>query len=171
MRGARTGDAGDIAAVHVGSWQAAYRGLVPDDLLEGLSVAEHEAKWRQLIAEGRVLVLVAEQGGRIAGFCSAVVPSRDRDAGRGTAEVAALYVAPALWRRGVGTALVRAVLQKLRDGGCSEAMLWVFEANAAGRRFYSDLGWQPDGAQGVHERSGQKTVRLRIALRPGPAAD
>jgi len=38
IRTARFQDARQIAEVHVDSWRAAYRGIVPDSLLEGLSV-------------------------------------------------------------------------------------------------------------------------------------
>ncbi len=166
MRGARASDAGGIAVVHVGSWRAAYRGLVPDELLDRLSVREREAKWRELLADGRGLVLVAEVGGRIGGFCSAEMPSRDEDTGPHVAEVSGLYVAPELWRRGVGTALLGAAMDELWRRGYIEATLWVFAANATGRAFYSGLGWRPDGTEDVHERSGERIVRLRAKLTP-----
>jgi len=38
IRTARFQDARQIAEVHVDSWRAAYREIVPDSLLEGLSV-------------------------------------------------------------------------------------------------------------------------------------
>jgi len=34
-----------IAEVHVSSWQAAYRGVLPDDLLDGQSLPEREQSW------------------------------------------------------------------------------------------------------------------------------
>lgn len=170
VRAARGSDAEGIAAVHVDSWRAAYRGLVPDELLDRLSVKEREAKWRELLAVGSGLVLVAEVDGLIGGFCSAELPSRDQDTGPHVAELSAVYVAPELWRRGVGTALVRAAADELCSRDYSEATLWVFAANSAGRAFYSALGWQFDGTEDFHERSGRSTVRLRAELTAQAAA-
>lgn len=45
-------DARAIAAVHVGAWQVAYRGLMADELLDGLSVAQREEVWREALAGG-----------------------------------------------------------------------------------------------------------------------
>ncbi len=109
--------------------------------------------------------LVAEQDGEIAGFCSITAPSRDDDGGDRTCEVAAIYVEPAHWRRGVGSALLIAALQEVRAARWEEVTLWVFAENEAARAFYGRFGFEPDGAQTRHERSGQTEVRLRARLR------
>jgi hypothetical protein len=45
VRAARPEDARSVAEVHVASWRHAYRGLLPDDYLERLSVDDREAMW------------------------------------------------------------------------------------------------------------------------------
>ena len=57
-------DVPNIAEVHVRSWQAAYRGILADDLLDRLSVTEREGSWRALLSntEHHWLKLVAENG-------------------------------------------------------------------------------------------------------------
>src|SRR5207247_7924466 len=45
IRAAVVDDARAIAEVHVGSWRSTYRGQLPDDLLDRLSVDEREAQW------------------------------------------------------------------------------------------------------------------------------
>jgi L-amino acid N-acyltransferase YncA len=109
-------DAGPIAAVHVRAWQVAYRGLMPDGLLDGLSVAEREEMWRTLTGEARPVVYVAVQDGVVVGFCAAG-PSRDDDAEDGVAEIGAIYVDPDVWRRGVGQELMNVALRDLHDDG------------------------------------------------------
>lgn len=47
-----------------------------------------------------------------------------------------------------------------RAAGLDEATLWVFEANAAARRFYARLGWQPDGTVRVEPQYGEVELRL-----------
>lgn len=73
-------------------------------------------------------ILVAEQAGQIVGFVSCYRPDRF---------IHHLYVAPALWRQGIGRALLIQVLARL-DG---PAKLKCQSANLAARAFYRSLGW------------------------------
>ena len=38
-------DAKGIAAVHVAAWRVAYRGLLPDEVLDRLSIDDIEKRW------------------------------------------------------------------------------------------------------------------------------
>ena len=165
VRGADPADAAAIAEVHVRSWQIAYRGIVPDDVLDGLSVAQRERMWGDLLAHGAggPLVLVAERDDHVIGFCSALTQARD---GAGDAEITAIYVEPGHWREGVGAALLSAALQELRCAGQTAVTLWMFAANDRALAFYRRFGFLADGAQAVDAASGQAEVRLRATL-PG----
>ncbi|MDP8942805.1 MAG: GNAT family N-acetyltransferase [Actinomycetota bacterium] len=167
VRRAGRGDAAAIAGVHVRSWQAAYRGLLEDETLDAMSVERREQSWGELLGEGDgpSFTLVADLAGRVAGFCSVATPSRDVDAAEGTAEVAAIYVEPQLWRRGVGSALLAAAVDDLHREGWRDATLWVFAENTDARTFYARFGFELDGSQARHETRGPAAVRLRAALR------
>ena len=168
IRAAVPADAAEIARVHVASWRAAYRGLLPDRYLERLSVDDRAPTWRRRI-DGRQpgeAVLVAERVGAIVGFASAG-PTRDRDADpRSVGEVYAVYLAPAEWGRGAGRRLLERAVAALRDVGFAHAGLWVLETNAHARGFYEHLGWRADGST-KQERFGERVteVRYRLALR------
>jgi GNAT superfamily N-acetyltransferase len=43
-------DADAIGRVHVASWRVAYRGLLPDEVLEGLDPAARSGQWREILA-------------------------------------------------------------------------------------------------------------------------
>ncbi|MDX6679505.1 MAG: hypothetical protein QOE31_3557 [Solirubrobacteraceae bacterium] len=169
VRRARETDAPAIAHVHVLAWQAAYRGIVADAVLDGLSVVRREAIWREVLAaaDGPSFTLVADREDAVAGFCSVIAPSRDDDADATTCEVAAIYVAPESWRRGVGRALLGAALHDAREDGRQQATLWVFAANHAARAFYQRLGFAPDGARMLDEHSGEQEIRMRAVLAAG----
>ncbi|MFF5637656.1 GNAT family N-acetyltransferase [Streptomyces sp. NPDC012825] len=63
IREALPGDAAALAAVHVLSWRAAYRELLPGPYLEGLDVEERAATWHaRLTAPDRPTVLLATDG-------------------------------------------------------------------------------------------------------------
>lgn len=152
IRAATPDDARAIAEVHVASWRHAYRGLLPDDYLETLSVDEREAQRLAWFADPtpRSGTLVADDAGRVVGFAS-FGPSRDDDAADDIGEVPAIYVEPAVLGRGVGRELLRAAMDALRDLGFSRATLWVLEANDPARRFYEKAGWRWDGTVSQHD--------------------
>ena len=117
IRRAGPGDAGGIARVLVAAWRAAYRGLLSDEVLDRLSVEDAERRWGERIARPWGHILVAEQAARLVGF-AACGESQDEDVDRErVGEIYVLYVHPEVWRRGVGTALLREALARLRADG------------------------------------------------------
>jgi L-amino acid N-acyltransferase YncA len=153
IREADPGDAREIAEVHVRSWQAAYRGELPDDYLDGLSVDEREAQWTEWLTadEPRAAVLVAtDDDGLVVGF-TGVGPSRDDDAAAGTGEVRSIYLLPRWFGKGVGRGLFTIANERLRDLGYTRATLWVLATNERSRRFYEKAGWTFDGTEGTHQ--------------------
>jgi GNAT superfamily N-acetyltransferase len=164
VREAARDDAPGIAEVHVRAWQVAYRGFVPNRILDGLSLEGAERNWERLAGERGSFTLVAGRGGRVDGFCSVAVPSRDEDATQHTAEVAAIYVHPDRWRSGVGRALLDAALGRLRGEDWEEVTLWVFARNDQARAFYASRGFEPDRAERDNATVGE--VEIRLVRRP-----
>ena len=75
------------------------------------------------------IALVAQDGGRVVGFAIAsLVPPE--------AELETIAVAPIHQRRGVGAALLSALLEELRSRGIVEATLEVRASNLAAQAFY-----------------------------------
>src|SRR5919197_2821510 len=127
VRPATINDARALAEVHVASWQAGYRGLVPDGYLSQLSVDEREEMWRAILAGDESIVLVAGDGDRIEGFI-AFVPA--------ACEIRALYVAPTRFGHGIGTALLEAAHAELGP----DCALWVLHGNERALQFYAGQG-------------------------------
>ncbi len=150
IRPATPEDADAIGSVHVESWRWAYRGQLPDDLLDELDPAERAAGWRRILGSGGTDVIVADDGARVVGFASAAT-SRDGDAPPGTGEVLALYVVENAVGTGAGRALLVGAQGLLRARGHSRATLWVLESNERARRFYERNGWTWDGSRGTHQ--------------------
>jgi len=154
--------------VHVRAWRVAYRGLLPDDLLDRLSVEDREESWRGILEDAgdESFTLVAIDGERqLVGFCAVAAPARDEDAGGQTAEVTATYVDPQRWRVGIGGDLLAAAVLRLREAGWRDVVLWVFGENAPACAFYARFGFHPDGSETRHEwAGGQTAIRLRVSL-------
>ena len=160
-------DARAIAQIHVRAWQAAYRGQLTDDYLDGLSVDDRLEQHRRSLEEPRAgwTTWVADEGEGPIGF-AVTGPSEDADAGERTAEVYAIYLDPDRLGTGMGRRLFEHAVEDLRARGFDVATLWVLESNERARRFYEAAGWAPDGAA-TSERVDcemRPTVRYRIGL-------
>ena len=73
IREAVPDDAPALAALHIGAWQSAYRGLVPDTVLDGLSIERRTAWWRDRLGPGKTgrdRTWVVEDDRGLAGFAT-----------------------------------------------------------------------------------------------------
>ncbi|MFZ0394598.1 MAG: GNAT family N-acetyltransferase [Terracidiphilus sp.] len=167
IRPAQPEDALAVARVHVRSWQAAYRSLLPDEYLDQLRPEDRAARYDFSHADPRKpCTQVGESDGAIVGFAT-TAPARDSDCA-GLGELLALYVAPESWGQGIGQQLSAAARQRLTDEGFAEAVLWMLDGNVRADRFYRQDGWLPDGSQKRDEIWGITVaeIRYRRALNP-----
>jgi len=160
LRPAEPADALAVARVHVRSWQAAYRSLLPDDYLNQLRPEDRAAKYNfggtDPAQPHTIVATVAEV---IHGFAT-TAPARDPDV-PGYGELYALYVDPDHWGRGMGVALVSAARARLVDQGFRDAVLWVLAGNIRAEHFYRTDGWTPDGHRRTDEVWAVKVNELR----------
>jgi ribosomal protein S18 acetylase RimI-like enzyme len=158
---AETGDAPDIARIHVESWQIGYRGILDETFLASLSVERREVMWRESIEKSSPPVLVAKRGGVMLGWL-AVGRSRDVQASAGSAEIWAFYVAPDHWSNGVGQALWAKAMEHLEKSHFQHVSLWVIAPNARARRFYEAVGLTLDApSQRTVEVGGRPLAEIR----------
>lgn len=160
VRRAAESDVEAIARIHVEAWRSAYRGLLPDAVIEFRSVEDRKQRWRQLISQPAHDLLVAVRGETLLGFFS-LIPSRDVGATQETGEIAALYVAPEHWRSGAGRQLMFAGRIVARQRGYRELTLWVLSSNARARAFYEKMDLVADGAEKVERHNGHPLHELR----------
>jgi GNAT superfamily N-acetyltransferase len=144
LRRAVAGDELAVAEVHVGSCQAAYRGLLPEGYLARLDPAAR-AKHYTFVAKGpdTPLTMVAAVDGTICGFTT-MGRARDADA-RAAGELYAIYVDASWWGRGVGRALIGETRRLLVERGHAESVLWMLAGKSRPEGFYRSDGWGPDG--------------------------
>lgn len=172
IRPARVADAGAIATVHVRSWQDTYQGLLPQDYLDGLSIAERAGRWRHRLAgitRPAADVLVVWRDAVTVGFAG-FGPTRDANADPArTAEITTIYLLAEARGAGLGKRLMAAAVDKLAAAGYAEATLWVLAGNARARRFYAGAGWAADGTAKREEIGGRAVTEVRYRRRlPSP---
>jgi ribosomal protein S18 acetylase RimI-like enzyme len=168
IRPALPGDARIIADVHVHTWQAAYRGVVPDAYLEALSVDKREAAFREALSNGSPEIWVADSQSGVIGWI-AFGASRDADATPTVGEIEAIYVSPSHWSSGTGRSLWTIARARLIEREFAYVTLWVLEDNQRAIRFYSSAGFAPDVASRKHISIGGKSLwEVRYAQTLGP---
>lgn len=161
IRPAVVADAPRIAQVHIASWQEAYSGIVPAQVLDNLDLARREEQWRAALENAErdgVRAWVAETGDRLVGFCS-LGPSRDEDADRRTWEIYSIYLEPDTWGRGVARELMRTMLAEVPAD--APVTLWVLADNERARHFYRRHGFQPDGTERLEPFGEAQLLEVR----------
>jgi GNAT superfamily N-acetyltransferase len=175
IRTATEDDAAAIAEVHVASWRGAYRGVVPDQVLDGADLLGGRRRmWQRLLGDAAPAghaAWVAEADGQVVAFAD-VLPSRDDDADERTAEVPMIYALPQAWGTGAGRELMAAALAGARAAGYRSVTLWVLDTNERARRFYERAGFAPDGTEKTDTTAGATLteVRYRRDLSAGPTS-
>ena len=145
IREATIADAAAVARVHLTSWHQTYRELIPTETYAALSLDERHAHWATVLAAGgpECVYVAEDHSGAICGIASGgPCQMHDRADAAFTGELYVLHVTATVQRQGTGRALMRAVAQRLADGGMFSMLVWVLRENGGARRFYETLGGQ-----------------------------
>jgi GNAT superfamily N-acetyltransferase len=141
VRKATPDDLLGMAKVHVETWKGTYRGMVPDERLDALTVERDIAggfgSWLGEPPPGVRQFVAVTPKDEVVGFAMAA-PNRESVDGY-LGELGAIYVAKAHQGKGVGTELVSSVAEHLLEHRMPSMIVWVFEKNPY-RRFYERLG-------------------------------
>jgi ribosomal-protein-alanine N-acetyltransferase len=146
------------------------RVAVPDDITEMMrlagasdsaahwSVREYEALFAAEAPER--VALVCELAEVIAGFAVARCGGEEW-------EIENVVVDPTSWRKGIGRALVEAVLGQARSRGAVDVFLEVRESNVAARALYGKSGFEEAGRRSRYYRDPEEdAVVMRMGCEP-----
>lgn len=168
VRPARPAEATDIARVQVAAWRAAYRSLMPTEVLDTWDEGAAAATWRAAVetppTPGHV-VLVALEGSAVVGFTAfgpAELTDGEPPAATGPlSDITTLLVEPRWGRRGHGSRLLAAVVDLARAQGVAEMRTWLPEADTVSAAFFESAGWELDGWARTLDTGGPPLRELR----------
>jgi ribosomal protein S18 acetylase RimI-like enzyme len=166
IRDADPADAAGVAAIGKAAVPETYEGIVDPVVL--YNIVKQSYSTEALVAcitrcrdAGNAHFIVAELGGRVAGFLHYDCEGPDPELHR-------IYIEPALKREGIGSALVRALHQRLAPG--ATYILMVIAANLPAVNFYRRHGFieeaSVDGPTYMSEHMG---VSFPAGTRRAPA--
>lgn len=147
IRPARPDDAGPIARIHVDSWRAAYKKILPSAYLKRMNYGRMVQQFQNGLRDIRNSYLIAEkqQGAPIGYICGG--PERT---GREIyhSELFELYINPQHQHQGVGRRLLSALASNLYQRKFYALMVWVLASNP-NHRFYEKTGGLYLGARTI----------------------
>jgi RimJ/RimL family protein N-acetyltransferase len=167
LREGRPEDAGALARLWLDSARAGFAEVLDADY-EWPEPELIEARTRAAMGEEGVGLIVAEGPQGVVGYVGHS-PSRDPDALTGVGEIRTMFVHPSAWGDEVGSALITAAFEALRERGFAQATVWSFQANERANAFYEKHGFTRDGGRRREAVWAYvDEVRYRVGL---PSAD
>ncbi|MPZ52977.1 MAG: GNAT family N-acetyltransferase [Acidimicrobiia bacterium] len=154
VRNAFIDDADVIAKVHVDGWEATYRGVIDDDVLDRLTVTRRSQQWAEALAHN-LPVWIADHEGKVVGFTAVRAD-----------ELSALYVSPEVYGQGIGTILLAEAERQISEDGISTALLWVHEKNTRSQDWYEKRGWKKTDELEAHRIGDLSTGRAVKMIKP-----
>ncbi len=138
IRSAHPEDAGTIARIHVDSWRAVYRDLLPSSYLSNLDYDQMSKFILNGLLDPQTVCLIAEeQRGMAIGYICGGPERSGNQIYQG--EIYELYIVPEFQRIGFGRYLISALASNLFQRNIYSLMVWVLYSNP-NRRFYEKVG-------------------------------
>jgi GNAT superfamily N-acetyltransferase len=166
IRNARPDDAAGVAAIGKAAIPETFRGIVDPRVLRNIvqqsySVEALSACITRCLGARDAHFIVAEMEGRVVGFLHYDCDGPDPELHR-------IYLEPAQKRKGIGSALLRALHERLTPG--TSYILMVIAANVPAVTFYERHGFvewaKVDGPTYMSDHMG---VKFPPGTRPAPA--
>ncbi|QXQ06306.1 GNAT family N-acetyltransferase [Sphingosinicellaceae bacterium] len=136
-------DAAAVRAVYIESFDGMFRHLYAAEDYNAFIAGQGEETFRGQLGDPAYAFRLAEDDGRLVGFCKLGPPSLPYDpVGRGCIELRQLYLLEAAKGTGIGVVLMDWALAEARRRGNAELWLSVFGDNHRARRLYARYGFE-----------------------------
>lgn len=155
IRYADINDARILGEIHSQSWEVAYKGIVPDEILSSITSERRQKYFEMALAEGLEEDAIIFNDGKAAGLIT-IGKCRDSDKDESYGEIWGIYLLPECWNRGIGSKLINWGLNELAKRNYKRGTLWVLKDNLNARKFYEKIGFEHDGT--IKEISIGKTL-------------
>ena len=143
-----------VSEIHIRAWKSAYKGILPDEMLDQLNMGRRIQGWQMILEKEQGQLFVLEVGEELVGFTH-IEAARDKGLDvKNVGEMTSIYLEPESVGRGFGKALLEYSLDKLRQSHFTQMSLWVLKDNKLAKDFYERNGFVFDGTQFVDPDRG-----------------
>ncbi|MFZ5353508.1 MAG: GNAT family N-acetyltransferase [Bacillota bacterium] len=137
-------DADSFALVYSQSYQAAFRGIIPDGVLDNIfSYSKRREGFIKEASDSSRVNVIMHDGNNPVGILT-YGASMDEDLNDSVVEILRIYIIPSMWGHGYGNLLMKWALDKFRQNSYKRVSLWVIEQNERARQFYEQTGFEHD---------------------------
>ncbi len=144
IRKATIADVNVLGYIHAESWKMAYKGIIPEHVLDNITVEKRAKRFYNALKEGSEENIIISVEGDPAGFLC-LGHCRDEDLDKSHGEIWGIYLLSKYWNKGIGSMLFEHGINQLYDRGYVKVSLWVLEENTQAREFYEKRGFTFDG--------------------------
>ncbi len=159
IRVANKKDAKGVAKVHIDTWRACYKGIIPDSYLDSFNYAERTKGWKKGLCDKSQFNFVAEEMQEIVGWITYGI-NRDKRP-EDIFEIYGIYVLPEYWGSNVGSSLFTSAMNDLEMRSPEIITLWVLEKNIRAKKFYQQNGYKLDGVTEQINIGGKDLTEVR----------
>lgn len=165
IRQASQNDLCRLAEIHIDGWRYAYKGIATDYELFVERQVIHSIKMFEsiLINNPETISLFEDDNKIIKGFA---LHSKNRgNFGESIYEITALYIQPEFINQGIGTQLVKNIIENVNKNIFSEIIVWTLEKNLKAIQFYQKCTFQIDTNKKFDESWKEWEIRLTKKLK------
>lgn len=137
-------------------WNTTYKGIYPQERLDGYDVKKNEEIFRGIVANPEIEIYVAEDADEIVGFMTVGKPYKLYE--EYDQEVGLLYIRKDYQRKGIGRRFIDIAKAEVEAKGFDRFILSVNAQNAGAIAFYTAMGGEI-----VLDDGGQKRIMHKIA--------
>lgn len=144
VRYADISDVRKLAQIHSSSWKKAYKGIIPDEVLENITIEKRQKYFQKALTDGwEEDAIIFKDNDPVGLIC--IGKCRDKDKLENYGEIWGIYLLPEYWGIGIGRKLINWGLDELSKRNYTKVTLWVLEENINARKFYERIGFNHDG--------------------------
>lgn len=141
-------DAPLLACIVTDTWQTAYNGILPDNLIDAESLKSRREHLCFYFGRGlgnRWFESFLLTVGNTPAGCFTVCQSKDPDAGADMAELLSIYILAESRYAGHGTKCMNFMTTHLKEQGYKKLAVWMLYNNLSTITFFEKHGFTPDG--------------------------
>lgn len=147
IRKAKNGDEKILAYIQTESWKSAFADIISaEDMGRCTDIVKAEAMYENVLKSGYAEMSILEIDGKphcIAAWSKARNPQFSD-----CVELICIHSLSKNQGKGFGSMMMNHIIDEIKNSGYNSVLLWVFEKNTRGRRFYEKHGFElTDNAQ------------------------
>ena len=158
---AKKENAHEMALLHAISWEQAYSGIIPENIINDFTIEKREKIFSSAISSNPEEYYIFKVDDNLAGIAS-LNKSHEKNAPDYIGEIYSIYFHPKYWGTPATYYGLQFCVDRLKTLGFKTVTIWVLNDNIRAKKFYEKNGFIPDGNYQEMEL-GKKLLEIRYS--------